>query len=622
MCGINGIIRSDERPVYQNELEKMNNRMVHRGPDDFGYYINKNLGLAMRRLSIIDIKGGHQPIFNENSRYCVICNGEIYNYLELRKDLECDGHVFKTKSDVEVIVHLYEALGEGCLEKLNGMYAFAVWDQKERRLFLAVDRLGIKQLYYTRTDKLFSFSSELKSLMTLDIDPGIDREALMLYLSLLYVPYPRSMIKGISKMEPASYIKIDNKGNFVKKRYWSADRIPIDHGIKKKKLREMFLAKLQDAVRLQLRSDVPVGTFLSGGIDSSLVVAMISMLGKRDCLSTFSVGYEGHYIDERPFAKRIAEEFNTRHLELFLRPHEVTDNLERIAYFMDEPIGDSAAIPTFMLSEMARDSGVKVILNGTGGDEIFGGYNRYRYKGMNGLLRLKGIPAANLIYSLLDKPLHVKTALRMTDPLYCYMKRVSGSSFKHLRTYLKSEDSFSSALDLMDACMREDFVSLGHLDQIDRFMKFDLKTYLVGDLLFLLDKMTMASSIEGRVPLIDHRMAEFFSSIPVDIKLENKVLKNFVKEAIRGLLPDEIINRKKMGFGAPVSFWLKNSAIDKLALNDGRYSPEISEMFNIDKIQNAARNRPDIKDNKQFLYNLYVYELWYKNVYKKITGQK
>ena len=610
MCGINGIFRFNGQPVEHEELALMNAKMVHRGPDDEGFHLDNNAGLSMRRLSIIDINRGHQPIANEDGRFNVVLNGEIYNYLELREELLKKGHQFKTDSDTEVLVHLYEDMREACLDKLNGMFAFAIWDSHTRELFIATDRLGIKPFFYYHDSGLFCFSSELKSLLSVNFERELDYQSVLLYLYLLYVPTPKSMIKNVRKLEPATFMKVSERGAVTKKTYWSVNNITPDSSISPGKARERTVALLSDAVRLQLRSDVPVGTFLSGGIDSSCVVAMLSRMGNGEPVRTFSVSYEGHSLDERPFARQVAEMYNTEHRELYLTMEDVKNNFERIIRFMDEPIGDSAAIPTFLLSEMARDAGVKVILNGTGGDEIFGGYKQYARGSMLFKLRNNLKAILNMISTA-----SLTNALRINRPVIRYMCEINRSLIG-MRSFLRDEQYFKDLLADLENTMSDTYNESGNRPEVDRLMNFDLQTYLVNDLFFLLDKMTMGASIEGRVPLVDHRMVELMTSVPGHMRMAGNQLKGMVKQALEGILPHEVLYRKKMGFGAPVSYWLNNGLLDDMAVLNGRTSPFTHEIFKTDEIRQAVRNKQFGSLNAQWIYNLAVFELWHRDMLK------
>lgn len=619
MCGINGIFRFDGQAVRESDLRPMNDGMFHRGPDDEGYYCSGNLGFAVRRLSIIDISGGHQPLSNEDGRYWVALNGEIYNYIELREELEGRGHIFKTKTDTEVLVHLYEELAERCVERLNGMFVFAVWDSISKELFIATDRLGIKPLFYfyERKSALF-FSSELKSLMSMDFDKRIDYASYVLYLFLMYVPYPKSLLEGVCKLEPATWLKVKEQGEIIKKTYWDTGTARQDEIVDKVKFKEQFLALLSDAVRLQMRSDVPVGTFLSGGIDSSCIVAMLSMLNSRNPVRTFSLGYEGHHIDERPYALEVSRLFKSEHTEYFLTKESVMNNLRRIVWYMDEPMGDSAAVPTFLLSEAARSAGVKVLLNGTGGDEIFGGYKRYIVNGSKAALMNRIKTAARMFQGFSAKPAFLKATARLNNPLINYLEGISGS-YTGMLLFAETAKVFDDMSRNLNSLMAAPFNRLCGGDEAGRLMDFDLKTYLVGDLLFLLDKMTMGASVEGRVPLLDHRLVEFMGSFSSSARIENGNLKALVKSSLEGILPDNIITRKKMGFGSPVLFWLQENIFDGLGVFGEGVSDITSKAFDLSSIRRVAADRRYNRWNSQFLYNLAIFELWHQEVFKKFN---
>lgn len=618
MCGINGVLNFDiSKAATKEQLALMNSKMIHRGPDDEGYHLDNNLGLSIRRLSVIDVQGGHQPISNEDNRYWVILNGEIYNYIELRKGLIAKGHIFKTKTDTEVLVHLYEDLQEGCVEKLNGMFAFAIWDSSKRELFVATDRIGIKPLFYFKNNSYFCFSSELKSILTMDFKKDIDRSSLFLYLFLLYVPYPRSIVKNIYKLEPASCIKISQNGDITKKIYWDLKKPAPFYENKIEEYKDKFKTLLNDSIQLQLRSDVPIGTFLSGGIDSSSVVAFISDHTTDNPMKTFSVGYEGHYMDERPFALEVAKKYNTMHTELYINKEALNKNLKRIIWYMDEPIGDSAAIPTFLLSDIASKAGVKVILNGTGGDEIFGGYNQYLKNEISHIAKNKLRILRMYTYLLKQKPHRLGHVYKsLNNPVFEYLTNINNGSYTGFFGFLK-DMRWVDRLTIDIFCLFGDkYNSLVEDDFINGLMNFDLKTYLVGDLLFLLDKMTMGSSIEGRVPLLDHRLVEFMSEIPSSVKIRNGNLKSFVKNSLSGILPETILSRNKMGFGAPVLFWLLSGILDELHIFEDP-APVTAELFDCKKLKQIVRGKKFNMWNAQFIYNLAIFDLWAKEVFEK-----
>lgn len=558
MCGINGIFYLNGRPVIKDELLKMNSMMTHRGPDDEGYYINKNIGLAMRRLSIIDVHGGHQPLTNEDGRYWIVFNGEIFNFVELRQGLQ-SRHRFTTNSDTEVIIHLYEEHGEKCLQYLNGMFTFAIWDNVEKELFIARDRLGVKPFFYFQYDQTFAFSSELKALIKVaPFQAEVDYTSFLLYIFLMYVPDPECIVKGIKKLEPGHFIKVKRSGIVCKEKYWDVKRFSTFGSSDESALRDELLFLLKDAIRIQKRSDVPIGTFLSGGLDSGTVVALLAEQNEQP-VRTFSVGFEGHIYDERPAARIIAERFGTSHRELVVTAKMAQEGLSEVVYLMDEPVYDSAAVPVFLLSRMARHDGVKVILNGTGGDEIFGGYPRY----MDNELRRRVInllprPVLNLIGDFLEK-CGINFGMRMNNQVFDYLCRISGRvSFAD--NFLTDKDWPDILREKLEEILDPIFYDPRLSSAVSRRMYFDLKTYLVGDLLMLLDKMTMGASIEGRVPLLDHRLVEFMFSLSDHYKLADGKLKVFFRKTISDMLPDEVLHLPKRGFGAPVGNWVAECA--------------------------------------------------------------
>jgi asparagine synthase (glutamine-hydrolysing) len=380
MCGINGIYDFNGNVVRREQLEVMNSKMVHRGPDDDGYFVSGPFGMGMRRLAIIDIEGGKQPITNEDERFFAVLNGEIYNYVELQKELVARGHILTTKSDTEVLVHLFEDEGTKCVQRLNGMFVFAIWDDLKRELFLFRDRIGIKPLFYTRQNNLFVFSSDLSSLTAiLPLAKDVSLDAFLLYLGLSYVPYPWTIFRNVHKLEPGHYLEVDSSNEVIISKYWDIEEFETLRLAKIEDYQSLVLELLRDSIRLQMRSDVPIGTFLSGGVDSSCVVALLAEQTSQP-VRTFSVGFEGHHTDERPYARLVAERFQTDHLELMITADDICNYFHKVINFLDEPLADNALFPTLMLSELARERGVKVILNGSGGDEIFGGYGRYRPK--------------------------------------------------------------------------------------------------------------------------------------------------------------------------------------------------------------------------------------------------
>ena len=571
MCGICGIVsHSPNFRIDKSMIVNMCDRIVHRGPDAEGYYVEDQMAFGMRRLRIIDLKTGDQPIFNEDKTIGVVFNGEIYNYMELKKDLIKKGHQFYTNADTEVLVHLYEEMGEGLVEKLRGMFAFAIWDKNKTKVFIARDRLGIKPLYYMQTPKYFIFASELKSILGLPfVAREINFDALSDYFTFLYVPAPLSIFKNINKLPSAHYMTLDGKGAIIK-RYWALRFENKSIGKDENECIEEFLSILEGSVRCRLISDVPLGAFLSGGIDSSLIVAMMSRFSDRP-VETFSIGYEGSgaYFDERKYSQIISERFGTHHHEFILKPPNIEELLEKIIPQFDEPFADASAIPNFILSKETRKY-VTVALSGLGGDELCGGYERYigcllaeKYRKLPGLLTGKMIPKMAGWLPDSKKGSHFSERLK---------RFVNSANLPFLVRYFEIVGAFSEkekgslfAGGVVDLITRpsskifHDFYSElpQGSDPINSMSFLDLNTYLVDDLLTLTDRMSMANSLEARVPLIDHHMVEFFAGIPASLRVRKYSKKYLLKKAAERLLPREVIYRKKMGFSVPLVVWFR-----------------------------------------------------------------
>jgi asparagine synthase (glutamine-hydrolysing) len=573
MCGIYGLVcLTPAAAIDRHLLERMSTLMIHRGPDDQGCYVSDTAAIGMQRLSILDLQGGHQPISNEDGTVWVVCNGEIYNYQELQRELKARGHTFRTHSDTEVLVHLYEEYGDRLVQKLRGMYGFAIWDEPRRRLVIGRDRLGIKPVYLHHSPDRLLFASEIKALLA---DPTIPRRvdpaALSEYLSWGYVPAPRTLFAGIHKLLPGHLLIVEG-GKVSTQQYWE---VPC-HAVEQRSEAEWAEAlrdKLSEAVRLHLLSDVPLGAFLSGGLDSSAVVCLMAQLTSQP-VQTFSIGFGAgdEFYNELPYAKVVAEACQTKHQEIIVRP-DIFELLPKLIWHLDEPIADSAFITTYLVSEFARRS-VTVILSGVGGDELFGGYRRYLgaevaryYNVLPKFLRHRLLPA--LVKQLpADRHSSLGNSLR-------YVKAFVGSS--HLNpaaSYLRyltvfTEEARAALLhrDVAAALLAEAPPSplyqymtqsrTGH--PLHDMMFVDLKTQLPDDLLALTDKMSMAVSIECRVPFLDHELVELAARMPADLKVHRLCLKYIFKKAMTPLVPPEILRRKKRGFGAPVGAWLRGA---------------------------------------------------------------
>jgi asparagine synthase (glutamine-hydrolysing) len=580
MCGIHGLIHFDGRPVEAALLSAMGNVTQHRGPDDEGMHIDGAAGIAMRRLSIIDLEGGHQPLSSADGTLWLVCNGEIYNYRELRAELQAQGHRFKTASDSEVLLHLYAQHGDEFLARVNGMFDFALWNARRKRLVIGRDRLGVKPLYVLQDGRRLAFATEAKALLQL---PGVRAElntdALPDYLHLGYVAAPHCLFKGIRKLPPATLLSVEN-GQVREWRWWRlSDR--IDHDASEAQWLERVRAQLETSVRMQMVSDVPIGAFLSGGVDSSAVVGYMAKSSQQP-IRTYAIGFDGgaaeSLYNELPYARQVAKLFGTEHHEIVVKP-DVVGLLPRLLWHMDEPVADTAFITTYLVSEFARKD-VKVILSGVGGDELFGGYRRYlgehyaeRYRAWPGWARR----AASLTAQRLPADRHSKL-LNVMRLAKGFIASAEMGSDERYRSYVQVIDRTlvrsmlvqqpAAGDDLLDAAFR----GAGKTDELTRLLAVDAQTQLPDDLLMLTDKMSMAVSLECRVPLLDHELVELAASMPARIKIKGGRLKHLMKDALAPMLPDDILNRKKRGFGTPMGAWLKQGLAPVLR---GLLAPEV-----------------------------------------------
>ncbi|HKX04018.1 MAG TPA: asparagine synthase (glutamine-hydrolyzing) [Methylomirabilota bacterium] len=586
MCGIYGAFSTDAtRRVQIEVLERMAQVLAHRGPDGEGRHVAGPLGMGMCRLSIIDLESGTQPISNEDGTLWVVFNGEIYNYRELTSDLVARGHRFTTASDTEVLIHLYEEYGERCVEPLRGMFAFAIWDGPRRELLLARDRLGIKPLYYAATPQGVLFGSELKALVQSPwLSPRLDGRGLTAYLQYGYVPDPLSILEGVSKVPPGHTLRIRSGRPDEPRRYWQ----PTDHfkmartSSSEDEAGAALWERLQDAVRYHMVSDVPVGAFLSGGVDSTAVVSIMARASRRP-IKTFSVGFREDRYNELPYARQVARACGTEHHELLVEPNDLKVLEELLAGF-DEPFADSSAIPTFLVSRLARQH-VKVVLSGDGGDELFAGYDRYlvdrgrRRLGWAGDLGFG--PVLRAIGSLLPVGGGKNTLYTLSLPrLQRYIHSISMFPGQALEAVLDGGGAVSR-VDVTPLADRE-------LDFLSRLQDLDLKTYLPGDILTKVDRMSMANSLEARVPLLDHPLVEFACSLPPDLRIRGGTAKYLLKRVLEGRVPAEVLTRAKQGFAVPLESWFSGSIPgffrDELADSShlagvGISRPEIGRLF-------------------------------------------
>jgi asparagine synthase (glutamine-hydrolysing) len=612
MCGINGLFyfdpgRSAELPV----VNAMRAVAKHRGPDDHGIYLKGNVGLGFNRLSIIDLSGGRQPMANEDETVWIVFNGEIYNFESLHRDLVSRGHVFRTRSDTEAIVHAWEEYGEQCVDKLRGMFAFAIWDERRRVLFIARDRLGIKPLYYYADRERFAFASELKSLLEIpEIPRELDPAALGEYLRRRYVIAPHTILKNVCKLPPGHTLTITEKG-FKAKQYWD---LPLEEpaGISEADALRQTGAILEESMRMHLVADVPLGAFLSGGLDSSCVVALMAKLGVAD-IKTFSIGYDTAE-SELPYARKVADHFRTDHHELRLTPVAFREIFPKIVWSMDEPVGNNASIPLYYLSQFARRH-VTVALSGEGSDELFGGYPIYRrmlaFEQVNRIPLAK--PAGRLLAAVAGDTKVRKYADMLGEPLESRYGGVGGlfTARQAHRFYLNMGTQFDSVAAAYGNC--------AHLLPLARMSYVDTKTWLPDDLLVKADRMSMAHSLELRVPFLDHHLVEFAARLPGTLKVRGGVTKYLLKKWAEPLLPREIIYRAKKGFPVPTKSWFRNdlAGFARETLLD---SANVSRQFLASAEVEHLLEMHEREDRSEQIYSLLVLDHWCREFLRKPSG--
>src|SRR5262245_46056759 len=621
MCGIAGkLILNESGQVHRDLLQRMASMLFHRGPDDGGVFADGPVGLASRRLAIIDLSPqGHQPMSNEDGTIWVVFNGEIYNFQELQDVLLAKGHQFRSQTDTEVLVHLYEEHGADCVRHLRGMFAFAIWDSNNRTLFLARDRLGKKPLFYYFNDKVFLFASEPKAILVYPSVPSeADPEAIHYYLTYQYVPSPLSAFKGFRKLPPAHCLTVRN-GSLDVRRYWK-----LSYGQKirctEEELCEQLLHHLREAVRLRMISDVALGAFLSGGIDSSSVVAFMSEFSNGP-VKTFSIGFEDEDFNELPHAREVSRLFGTDHHEFIVRPNAV-EVLPQLSWHYNEPYGDHSALPSYYLSKLARQH-VTVALNGDGGDESFGGY--WRHEAMQ--LAQKALPpnwlrhglsvANRMIPDFAHSPHLLKRLKRFSGRVSTDPRRSYGALISHFTDETKAElytEEFRSRAGPLNSLdpMLDTFAASDARKLLDAALDVDVSMYLADNILVKMDIASMAQSLEARSPLVDHRLMEFLATVPAHFKVAGGVRKYLFKKALSGILPQEIINREKKGFSMPIDRWFKEDLLEMLmdtllsrqALERGYFKPETVRRL----IEDHASGRATWHDQ---LWTLLMLELWH-----------
>ena len=623
MCGICGKLTFEQdRGVETGLLRAMLETIRHRGPDDDGVYVAPQVGLGHRRLSIIDLKSGHQPLSNEDGTVWIVFNGEIYNFKELRASLLSQGHVFRTQTDTEVIVHLYEDLGPKCLERLRGMFALAIWDTKTKTLLLARDRVGIKPLYYYQTDKSLVFGSEIKAILA---DPTVPRELapeiIDRFLTFLYLPGDETLLKGIHKLSPGWYLLAQN-GRTELRQYWDLQFAKRSPSLSLKKAEEELLSLLAETVEQHMIADVPVGVLLSGGVDSTAVLSFAAERTDKE-ISSYTVGFSDPGVaDERPYARLAAQTFGSRHHDITITANDFLEFLPRYVWHMEEPVCEPPAIAMYYVSKLAKEY-VKVLLSGEGGDEAFAGYSNYR--NLLWLERLKrilplvngaasrGLAAANLWLhsSLLTKYAPLVNA-RFPDYYYSRTSnpfRYSGNGLGSLYS-----PDFVASIDRERTLqpIRQLQEHVRGQNPLDAMLYIDTKTWLPDDLLIKADKMTMANSLELRVPLLDHKVLEFAASLPSQFKVHGFTTKYLAKKALKSRIPRRILNRRKVGFPVPYESWLRKDLcgwvnevlFDRTTTNRGYFAtPAVRKLL--------ARDEAGAGYSKE-IFSLIALELWHR----------
>jgi asparagine synthase (glutamine-hydrolysing) len=626
MCGICGIVNfNGTEPVNRQLVERMTSAQAHRGPDDHGYFVEGNVGLGHRRLSIIDLSGGKQPIFNEDESVVVVFNGEIYNFADLTADLIARGHQFATRSDTETIVHAYEEYGVECMKDFRGMFAFAIWDRRKRQLLLVRDRLGIKPVYYYAGKDFFVFASEIKSLLEHPKVPKeVDPQAVDSYLALRYVPGPRTMFKNIFKLQAGHWMTVDERGIKIAK-YWDLEynNVPERPERSDREYTDQFMHLLEESVRLRLISEVPLGVFLSGGLDSSAMLAMMSKITGGERVKTFSVGYEAsgplaaeiEDANEFSYAREAAAHFGAEHHEFRLTATDFRNAIPTMVSHLDEPMADPSCIPLYFISKLAREY-ITVVLSGEGADETMGGYTLYRKIMALDKMRTRLGPLAPVFPALANLP--------VGDRMRAYMRRAGTSVEDHYRGVVKGL-SLETRLALtgvqrlngsdarMDEIFGSYFKKVTNASTLNRMLYADAKVWLPEDLLLKADKMTMATAVELRVPFLDHKLVEFTATLPDTLKVRNGEGKWILRNAMGNVLPPSILHRTKKGFPSPAAAWfrteLRGFVRETLLSNDSAcrkfFDPQAVE--GIVSLQEKGKF-----SGFQEVWSLLVFEFWHK----------
>ena len=620
MCGIAGMVSaSPDNRIDPAAIRRMCQTLVHRGPDDEGIFVKGGAGFGMRRLSVIDVAGGHQPVFNEDGSVCVIFNGEIYNFPQLRGDLEKRGHRFSTRTDTETIVHLYEEMGSECVQPLRGMFAFALYDERKKKLLLARDRMGEKPLHYAFDGRRLLFASEIKAILAVAPELAkIDSHAIRQYLFFGYIPGPTTAFQEIRKLQPGHLLEMED-GKIQIRQYWDLPAYGTHSPASAQECLEQLESRLEEAVRMRLIADVPLGAFLSGGLDSSTIVALMARSTSKP-VKTFSIGFRLKDFDETPYARKVAEKFGTEHHELILEP-DVVNSVEQLTRSLEEPFGDASALPTYYVSSLARQH-VTVALSGDGGDEIFAGYDRYR------------ICVQDRSFPLI--PRWTRNVYR--DHLHKFVPRAAPARSLIYNISLPWKDRYLDEISLQPvqretALFNEEFIAppadetgpfdlfRAYLDRgpegdpLGSLLYLDSKTYLPDDILVKVDRMSMLSSLEVRAPMLDHVFVEWATGLTSEWKLRGREQKYILKKlAVKIGVPHEALDRPKQGFALPLVHWMRHELkdliltilLERRTLERGYFNPQGVRKL----LEEHFRER---RNHTGRIWRLLMLELWYRN---------
>jgi asparagine synthase (glutamine-hydrolysing) len=623
MCGIAGFTQFHNTYGDTQTLELMGQTIFHRGPDAGGTYLDKKIGLCHRRLSIIDLsESGNQPLTSADDQYVIVFNGEIYNYPELRQELLKENYEFKTHTDTEVILALYAKYGKECLQYLDGMFAFALWDKQSQTLFIARDRIGKKPLYYYPVENDIIFASELKALLKLDVIPREIRvDSIYDFFAYQYIPDPKSIFQGIYKLEPGHYLEV-NKDGITKSQYWDVS-FESTSNKSEAELRDDLIKIINKYTKNRMISDVPLGAFLSGGVDSSGIVATMARNSDQP-ITTCSIGFDVEQFNETEFARLVAQQYKTDHHE-FTVQDKVTDNLEEIVRYFDEPFADPSLVPTFYVSQLARQK-VTVAIAGDGGDELFAGYEKYSIDHLENkirnlfpsFLRTSLLPVLENFLSRFNNSLCKKgsTLLRSLSVspemgFYLSNSQITDRIWNKItqpdtRKILGNYHPAQITTDHYQKCKAPD-----HLAKI---LYTDMKTYLPGDILVKVDRMSMANSLEVRAPILDHHIIEFSATIPSKMKFKNGEKKHLLKEAFKEDLPDDILYRKKMGFSVPLAQWLRHEIMEYAEKVIFSSNNGINKYFNMDEIKILWDDHQTcVSDHSSVLWSILMFQMWWNN---------